>query len=166
MFFVYLVHIKRLKEVYLHFMIAGHTKFSCDAMFGTLANLLKRIMLKNLSQIAKMINERSTVYKAKVMKPNLCLDFKKGLADKAKKIKGITKFHHFKISNRNNDVVFEVKKTSGDDWKEIWINYDKKYKSFSDIPQTGVEELNEDLQNGLDKLKSIKPYNTWSLEAL
>ena len=119
MFFVLLVHMNRLNEVYIHFMIAGHTKFSVDGMFGTLAKKLRGNILTNLTAIVNLINnhnEKEYVYEAKLMKSNLCYDFKNELKNRAPRIKGITKYHHFKITKQNNQVKFQMKKSIDDEW--------------------------------------------------
>ena len=158
MFFLFLVHIGRLDEVYVHFMIAGHTKFSCDTMFGAIAKWLRGNILMNLSQIAHIMNRNNSKIKKKVMKRNIYLDFKKWFGQKATKVIGITKYHHFKFSKRNNKVILEVKRTNTENWREIPLQYDSSIANFSSIPKCDTIELSEGMKKGINSLKKYEPY--------
>ena len=167
MFFLLLVHFNRVDEVYVHFMIAGHTKFSCDRMFGTVAKwLLRGNILKDLSQIEAVLNRNNSNIKAKVMKQKICIDFKKGFGVKTPKVIGVTKYHHFKFSKRNNKVVLEIKKSDGDDWTQISLNYDTSMSNFKLFPKCNLIELSEEMKKGIESLKKDEPYQNWQLESI
>ena len=130
MFFIILVQSSKLDQVYVHFMIAGHTKFSCDAMFGTIASILRRNCLKNLSDIVSLINRKmksSRAYQAKLLKQSICFNFKEHYGMKCPTIKRIKKYHHFSFKKiGGGQVKIEVKeKLTDDEWSTISMNQKK-----------------------------------------
>ena len=44
------------KKVEFYFLIAGHTKFSCDAMFGLVKRKFKNTMVSSLQDIVDVSN--------------------------------------------------------------------------------------------------------------
>ena len=166
MFFLLLVHLDRVDEVYVHFMIAGHTKFSCDTMFGTVAKWLRGNILMNLSQIMKIMNRSNSNIEGKVMNHNLCLDFKKWLGNKATKVIGVTKYHHFKFSKKKKKVILEVKKSIEDTFRQIPLNYECSISNFTDIPRCKIHELRSDIKQGIESIKKYHPYKNWTLESV
>ena len=95
-------------------MVAGHTKFSCDRMFGWISRLLKNMSLHNLSQISKMIKKKLKSHRShdvKVLKAKNCLNFKKHFGMNIATVPHITLISsvHDK-KRRTKNVKIEVKK--------------------------------------------------------
>ena len=151
MYFILLVYTSKLDEVYVHFMIAGHTKFSCDSMFGTIAPILQRNILKNLSNIANLITSKminSGVYVGKVLKASKCLNYKDHFGIKCSTIKGITKYHHFRIYKMGGSVQVAVKIYEKDNWQNISTNFNLTTTSNIKAKPIKVQELDSSMMNG------------------
>ena len=66
-------------EVYIHFMVVGHTKFSCDRMFGVISQILNNNRLIGLLKIISLINQKmrqSKSYNARMMTRSMCRKYK------------------------------------------------------------------------------------------
>lgn len=52
---------KRNTEIELNFLIAGHTKFMCDQMFGIFKKKFRQTMVSCLDDIAKVLYKITTI---------------------------------------------------------------------------------------------------------
>ena len=168
-FFAGLVMEEFLKEVYLHFLIPGHTKFSPDGMFGTLARLINSIMLVNLSQIAQKLNSRlkfNNAYRIEVMKPDDCHQYRDKYGKNATAMKEIKKCHHIQITKVKNQVVVKVKENSSLKWRTIQYNYNIPSSILLHPGKTEPKKLKKEVERDLGRLTKYIPFKEWKLEKI
>ena len=112
MYFMWRIITKKNMEIHFGFMIAGHTKFACDACFGLLKKVTKRTFISCITDIAKCV-----VHSAEKAVNNIpeivglengkllvqYYDWKSYLATFFEKIPNITRYHHFNFSHEYPD---------------------------------------------------------------
>ena len=85
------------------FLIAGHTKFSCDQCFGTLKSKTRKTPLWTLYDIANATEQSSTINYAEIVGTHdmevfvPTYDWASYLDRYFKKLKGIKSYHHFQV---------------------------------------------------------------------
>ena len=126
MYLLWRVLTGRHTKITLSFLIAGHTKFSCDWCFGLLKRKLKRTRVDSLGDMEDVVkdsargniaqlceNERGEVFVP-------TYDWKAYLPSFFKKVVGIKKFHHFIFSKESQGNVI-LKEAS--DSEEVIQNF-------------------------------------------
>ena len=98
------------KRIHLGFMIAGHTKFACDACFGILKRKTKKTFISSITDIAKCVLESSVKSSTNIPEivglTNGTLliqyhDWKTFLQTYFKTFANLTKYHHFEFCVEN-----------------------------------------------------------------
>lgn len=104
-----LVKLGMFNEVEILFLVEGHTKMSCDRMFGSFTNRLGRRDYCSMLDIVSILNQSS--YKATELPPGSFLDWTSQLGQLFHPIKGIKKYYSFRA--RREDQGSEVVKLIG-----------------------------------------------------
>ena len=113
-------------EVTFHFMVAGHTKFSPDRMFGYASRQLKKRKLLEVDDVVDAINEGANKsYSATELLPKrggddstVLLNWKEALSGYAFVVKDLNKYHWFRAAPSEDSGRAElfVKKRASDEW--------------------------------------------------
>ena len=127
------------ESILFSFMVAGHTKFLCDAHFGQAKKKLRKTFTSSLFDVINCIEESSKnnvaelvgLESGKVLVP--VYDWHKLCEKFFKELPGISQFHHFRMTKDDIGVVY-CRKTWED--KEIPINILKGSKpKKNDFPK-------------------------------
>ncbi|XP_062616042.1 uncharacterized protein LOC134277748 [Saccostrea cucullata] len=125
------------RKIYLHFMIAGHTKCLCDSCFGMLKKYYRRAEVNSIGQLEQVV-EKS----AKSNTTARCGDFQWFRWDAffstyCKPVKGIGKYHHFMFTNEEPGVVYARQTLDSFEVKiqllKEKVDIDKLRKEFPDV---------------------------------
>ena len=107
MYLMWRVITQRNNKIHLGFMVAGHTKFACDACFGLLKKVTKKTFISSVTDIAECVvtsTEKSMTNLAELVgleNGKLLVqyyDWKTYLESFFVTIPNITKYHHFDFS--------------------------------------------------------------------
>ena len=117
MYLLWRVLTGRHSVITLSFLIAGHTKFSCDWCFGLVKRKFKKSIVDCLADMERVVTEsaRGNIpqlvgnEKGEVFVPTY--DWKAYLPQYFKKVVGIKKFHHF-IFNKESQGIVTLKEAS------------------------------------------------------
>ncbi len=154
-FGVMLVLNKIYDIVELHFLIAGHTKFSPDRMFAFISQLMKSKDIFGIEDILKIFEDHQrskgataqksyTVESLEEFTNNKCnnfFDYKELLEDLVDKIKGFNSFHRFRARRENSLVILEVKEFSTDyTWKVLQIIGKTKFSANKKLVKVQMSE--------------------------
>ena len=110
------------KKVTYHYMIAGHTKFSPDRMFGRISTRLKKVQLEDTDQLVNLVNEIDPdTINAVYIQPNsgFMLDWESGLAAQKKKIQKIKSCHWLQWKEVDENVICRAKTGHNEPWIEF-----------------------------------------------
>ena len=154
-------------EISIHFMVAGHTKFSCDRMFGVISQILKNNRLIGLLQIISLINQKmrqSKSYNARMMTRSMWRKYKEYSIQHVGSIVQITSYHHIRIKKENLSVIIEAKQKVEEKFKKINFKYNKPLPSFMWPPKMDIKQLNKKLISDLNQLSKYKEYKDWKLD--
>ena len=111
-YLVWRVMTKRHTNITLSFLPVGHTKFSPDWCFGLFKRLYRRTKIGSLQNIAEVVNTSAECNVAQLVSREdgttivPTLDWTDFFATKLKKIQGIKKLHHFRVSSSSPGHVF------------------------------------------------------------
>jgi len=128
-FFHFLItfNLFNLKEVNLFFNLTGHTKNSCDTIFGQRKGFFKKHnkigSLKQLNDVLSTKNNftgRENKVESKTI--NRIINFKNTLEQLYFPIENISQYHHFCITSEG----VKVKKLCNDNWSENIIFFHKE----------------------------------------
>ena len=103
---------KRHTTITLSFLPVGHTKFSPDWCFGLFKRQYRRTKVGSLQNIAKVVNSSAECNVAQLVSREdgttivPTMDWTDFFATKLKKIQGIKKFHHFRVTSSSPGHVF------------------------------------------------------------
>ncbi|XP_067939703.1 uncharacterized protein [Watersipora subatra] len=92
------------KEIELNFLVAGHTKFSCDYCFGLLKKKYRTNRVSSLSDIAEVVNGSARINHAQLVMDDHgnalvpIKDWSGFLHSKSKRISQIKSYHQFILS--------------------------------------------------------------------
>ncbi|MDW3631333.1 MAG: hypothetical protein QOK71_07840, partial [Nitrososphaeraceae archaeon] len=120
-FWSWLVMMEWYENIYINFMIPGHTKFICDAKFGSIKKLYKTSLINTVDDVEEVINNSSEYNKSIRYKNGLgwkWQDFDSMLKDYFRTLPNIKKYHHFRFSSSQNDIgiVYFSKKSGGEEY--------------------------------------------------
>ena len=139
----------------LHFLIAGHTKFSPDRMFAFLTLLLRLKDVFGIEDILKAFTDHQKSkgqnaqrsYSVESLESftnneaNNFYDYKDLLEDEIKKIKDFNKYHRFRAKRVNGEVLLEAKEFSTQSkWKLIQTFRNKKFSKLKKIKRVEMKE--------------------------
>jgi hypothetical protein len=145
----------------LHFMIAGHTKFSPDRSFGMIKKLYNKSTIYTKEQFVEVVKNSSP----KGLNQVQCYENGKGfrytnfkvLEKYFEKLPKIRKYHHFLFSANNLGIV-KVKEFVDDSWIEInlWKDKSRIMENIKEIrelvfPVLTPKPLPKERQDYLDK---------------
>ena len=127
------------EEITISFLLVGHTKFAPDWGFGLFKRLFKRTKVATIHDIADVVRNSAVVNH-----PQLVGDYDGSLVDffdwssvfdeTTTAIKGISKYHHFRMSRSAPGCVF-VRRSSDDRETKINILRDSSWKpSINNMP--------------------------------
>eukprot|EP00009_Paramoeba_aestuarina_P016773 CAMPEP_0201540170 /NCGR_PEP_ID=MMETSP0161_2-20130828/70800_1 /ASSEMBLY_ACC=CAM_ASM_000251 /TAXON_ID=180227 /ORGANISM="Neoparamoeba aestuarina, Strain SoJaBio B1-5/56/2" /LENGTH=542 /DNA_ID=CAMNT_0047947621 /DNA_START=515 /DNA_END=2143 /DNA_ORIENTATION=- len=121
-YFYYLVHVACFDEIQWSFLVAGHSKYGPDTMFGWFSGTYRKENLYEIEDVAKL-TQTSKSYTARVMERNSLLDWKEFLDPHVSAVKGISKYHHMRVRRvDDNELVIEAKNwISDENWKELHV---------------------------------------------
>ena len=127
------------KSVRLSFMTVGHTKFSPDWCFGLLKQRMRHTKIDCLADIADVITKSAKVNEAQLVGSQSgevivkSYEWTGFLAPKFKRIKNITKQHHFEYTNDQGSITFREFSDSTN--TDIKLLKDGASFSRSDFPE-------------------------------
>jgi len=109
------------ENIYINFMIPGHTKFICDAKFGSIKKLYKTSHINTVDDVEKVINNSSKYNKSIRYNNGLGWkwhDFNLMLNDHFRTLPNIKKHYHFRFSSSpdNIGIVYFSKKSDGEEY--------------------------------------------------
>ena len=110
--------------IQLHFMIAGHTKFSPDACFGLIKRKFHKTAVSSLDDLAHVVKESAAcnIYQLVGSQNGSTIvpsqDWTGFLSSHFRRLDGIKQYHHFRFEQDHPGVVF-LKKTAVAD-EEKW----------------------------------------------
>ena len=109
------------ENIYINFMIPGHTKFICDAKFGSIKKLYKTSHINTVDDVEKVINNSSKYNKSIRYNNGLGWkwhDFNLMLKDHFRTLPNIKKHYHFRFSSSpdNIGIVYFSKKSDGEEY--------------------------------------------------
>ncbi len=102
----------RHTNITLSFLVVGHTKFSPDWCFGLFKRQFRRTKVGSLQSIAETVNFSAQCNFAQLVSTEddttviPTYDWTSSLVPRMKKITGIKKFHHFRMSSSSPGSVF------------------------------------------------------------
>jgi len=108
------------ENIYINFMIPGHTKFICDAEFGSIKKAYKTSHINTVDDVERVING-SSIHNKSIRYNNglgwTWKDFNSMLKDHFRTLPNITKYHHFRFSSLpdNIGIVYFSKKSGGEE---------------------------------------------------
>ena len=114
--------------VNLHFMIAGHTKFSPDACFGLIKRKFRRTAVSSLDDLADVVEESATcnicqlvgTQDGRVIVPSR--DWAGFLSPHFRRLDGIKQYHHFCFERDRPGVVFLRRTaTAEEEERQMWV---------------------------------------------
>jgi hypothetical protein len=108
------------ENIYINFMIPGHTKFICDAKFGSIKKVYKSNLINTVDDVEEVINNSSNHNKSIRYKNGSgwkWQDFDSMLKDYFRTLPDIKKYYHFRFSSSPNDIgiVHFSKKSGGEE---------------------------------------------------
>ena len=98
-------------EVEFHFLVEGHTRMSCDAMFGWSSCVLKRSRCCSVEEVAQILNKRGPKpvrYSAIPVPAHHLFGFKRDLEARYRQVHGIKDFYSFLITRREGERVLST----------------------------------------------------------
>jgi hypothetical protein len=106
------------ENVYLHFMIPGHTKFICDSFFGLIKKTYRDRRINIDGDIVNAVNDSSQYNEAIICDSDLGWkwhDFNSLFKNHFRNLPNIKKYHHFHFSSLENDIgkVYVTEKSGG-----------------------------------------------------
>lgn len=126
------------ENIYINFMIPGHTKFICDAEFGSIKKLYKTSCINIVDDVEEVINKSSNHNKSIRYKNGgwEWKDINSMLKDHFRILPNIKKYHHFRFSSSLNDIgmVHFSKKSCGEEYSYNLLkntNFDKNTQLIS-----------------------------------
>ena len=130
------------ENIYLHFMIPGHTKFICDSFFGLIKKTYRGRRINIVEDIARAVEESSQYNKAIIVNNSLgwrWYDYNSLFKNHFRSLKYIKKYHHFHFSSLENDIgkVYVSEKSGG---SEIPFNL-LKNNNFDKNAQLDILEV-------------------------
>jgi len=141
------------ENIYINFMIPGHTKFICDAKFGSIKKAYKTSHINIVDDVEMVIN-KSSIYNKSIRYDNgigwKWKDFNSMLKDHFRTLPNIKKHHHFRFSSLTADIgiVYFSKKSGGEEYSYNLLkntNFDKN----TQLNFLEVVPLSEDRKNYL-----------------
>src|SRR5688572_1648832 len=94
------------ENIYINFMIPGHTKFICDAEFGSIKKAYKNSHINTVDDVEMVINKTS-VHNKSIRYDNgigwKWKDFNSMLKGHFRTLPNIKKHHHFRFSSLTAD---------------------------------------------------------------
>jgi hypothetical protein len=119
-YFAFLVAHAFYNEVVLHYMVAGHTHFSPDRVFGWLGGQLKDTDIFDMEDVLKILNTPPLApkYSGVELKPSDFSRWTDLVSGTIKKCKGIRSWHWIRLSRSEEDqqvVLLQAKKSSSDE---------------------------------------------------
>jgi hypothetical protein len=109
------------ENIYINFMIPGHTKFICDAEFGSIKKAYKDSRINTVDDVEMVIN-KSSIHNKSIRYDNgigwKWKDFNSMLKDHFRTLPNIKKQHHFRFSSlpSNIGIVYFSKKSGGEEY--------------------------------------------------
>ena len=119
----------RHTDITLSFLVVGHTKFAPDWCFGLFKRLYKRSKVSSLKGIAEVVNNSADCNVAQLVSREdgstivPTYDWSTFFAPHFKKLPGIKKIHHFRMSSSHPGIVFTKEHS---DSPEVQVNLFKK----------------------------------------
>lgn len=102
----------RHTDITLSFLVVGHTKFAPDWCFGLFKRLYKRTKISSLKGVAEVVNNSADCNVAQLVSREdgstivPTYDWTTFFAPRFKKLHGIKRIHHFRMSSSHPGVVF------------------------------------------------------------
>ena len=140
----------RHSNITLSFLPVGHTKFSPDWCFGLLKRQYRRTKVGSLQAIAEVVNKSAECNHTQLVSREdgstivNTYDWTDFFAPRMKRINGIKKYHHFRVSSSSPGTVF--------------------VKEQNDTPEVELMLLKEPWDVDSDTLPNIVPRHGLSIE--
>ena len=115
------------QSIHLHFMIAGHTKFSPDACFGLIKRKLCRTNVSSLDDLARVVEESTVCNICQLVRAQdgstivPSRDWAGFLSSHFCRLDGIKQYHHFRFERDHPGVVFLKKISTADEEQQVLL---------------------------------------------
>jgi hypothetical protein len=117
-FWSWLIMLGWYENIYINFMIPGHTKFICDGFFGLIKKAYRNRVINTVDHVEEAINDSSK------NRNNQSIRYKNGMGwkwydfsllfnDNFRKLPNIKKYHHFHFSSKDIGKVYVSEKSGG-----------------------------------------------------
>ena len=124
----HLINTDRYKEVEIHFLPVGHTKFSPDGFFGLFERIFRRsnldLPIELVSHVGNSVKKSTTLLKGVAETDWDWKNWKSFLEPRYSDVKGIQGSYHFRLSKTaNKGVVLEHSALDGINEEEVVLEY-------------------------------------------
>ena len=117
-FWSWLIMLGWYENIYINFMIPGHTKFVCDGFFGSIKKTYRNRCINTVDHVEKAINDSTIRHNNKSIRYKNGMgwrwyDFSSLFKDNFRIFPKITKYHHFHFSKDYIGKVYAAKNSGG-----------------------------------------------------
>ena len=148
---------RTFEEVSWHFLVAGHTKFSPDTMFGWLSNALKEQTLLEVSDVVQKASAFSdqNSYTTTILPRSAMVNWKKFLDPHVRAVPQINSYHRMRVRIVEGVLVLEGKFWSSDlSWKRLNV-IKKPFEQYSRLELLPFVELKSQKLADLHQLEQF-----------
>ena len=117
-FWSWLIMLGWYENIYINFMIPGHTKFVCDGFFGSIKKVYRNRCINTVDHVEEAINDSTTKHNNESIRYKGGMgwrwhDFSSLFKNSFRNLPKITKYHHFHFSKDNIGKVYVAKNSGG-----------------------------------------------------
>jgi hypothetical protein len=117
-FWSWLIMLGWYENIYINFMIPGHTKFVCDGFFGSIKKIYRNRCINTVDHVEEAINDSTIEGNNKSFRYKNGIgwkwyDFSSLFKDNFRNLPNITKYHHFRFSRNDIGKVYVAKNSGG-----------------------------------------------------
>jgi hypothetical protein len=117
-FWSWLIMLGWYENIYINFMIPGHTKFVCDGFFGSIKKTYRNRCINTVDHVEEAINDSTIKHNNKSIRYKNGMgwkwyDFSSLFKNNFRNLPNITKYHHFHFSRDYIGKVYVAKNSGG-----------------------------------------------------
>lgn len=156
-FFAYLLLGRQYDFIEIHYMVAGHTKFSCDQAFSVCSHRMRRKDVHNVASLASLLHSPPR-YATHVLQENESYRWKNFFTLRFSKVNKIKSYHSFYMERSGDHVALRGRRECDEHPRDVRFYYMRPFKR-NDMVE--FLELGPIEQEVLDSLKSIAAVMQW-----
>ena len=145
-FWSWLIMLGWYENIYINFMIPGHTKFVCDGFFGSIKKIYRNSCINTVDHVEEAINNSTINHNNQSIRYEngtgwIWHDFSSLFKNNFRNLPNITKYHHFHFNKNDIGKVYVAKNSGGleipfDLLKNDHFNKDGQKKVLEVVPLT------------------------------